>query len=186
MNSKFLKKCLKAGIKTCALVVFSLGLAANTGLVHADKDGGKTNDGGHGEQIMWLNHFDLLSGNIDELTTTFNSTSSGVGGGLTGLVIQSVTVGDVFLAGGGNKVVQMALDLPKETKITGVRVCYENTSNASFITQIRLAQVQNPPSSAMVKLDDGSLCQQHPCQTSYQSEKWTYFAVTARQYRKCS
>jgi hypothetical protein len=46
--------------------------------------------------------------------------------------------------------------LHKDSKITGIRVCYENSANASFITQVRLAQVQDPPSSAVVNLDDGT------------------------------
>lgn len=114
---------------------------------HQDRDGNR--------QVMWLNHFDLLSGDDTVLTTSHNSTSSGVGGGLTGLVIQSSTVGDTD-SFNGNKVVHMALDLPKQTKVTGVRVCYENSSGGSFISQIRLAQVQNPPDSAAVVLDDGT------------------------------
>ncbi len=109
-------------------------------------------------RIMWLNHYDLLPGGSD-VTTSFESTSSGVGGGLTALVIHSTTLGDVFSTG-GNKVVHMAVETPGEeqgtTTITGVRVCYELTSSASFITQIRLAQVQDPPSVALVLLDDAT------------------------------
>ncbi len=148
MKNTFLTKLLKASAKTCMLAVIGLGLAFNSVVVHAD------DRGVHKGQIMWLNHFDLLSGDTSELTTTYKSTSSGVGGGLTGLVIQSSTLGDTFFSG-GNRVVHMALELPKQTKITGVRVCYEYSSNSSsFISQIRLAQVQNPPSSALVMLDD--------------------------------
>lgn len=43
-------------------------------------------------KIMWVNHFDLLPGDPTVLTS-FNAVSSGVGGGLTGLVIQSTTTG---------------------------------------------------------------------------------------------
>lgn len=50
----------------------------------------------------------------------------------------------------------MAFDLPKQTKIKGVRVCYELSNPRSFISQIRLAQVQDPPSTAVVLLDDGT------------------------------
>jgi hypothetical protein len=107
-----------------------------------------------GPQIAWVNHFALLPGGA-EVTTTFNSTSSGIGGGLTGLVIHSSTTGETF-ADGGNKVVHMALDLPKNTIITGVRVCYELTDPDTHISQIRLAQVQDPPASALVLLDDGT------------------------------
>lgn len=107
-----------------------------------------------GPHVQWINHFDLLPGGA-EVTTTYVSTSSGVGGGLTGLVIHSSTLGDTF-ADGGNKVVHMALELPKNTIVTGVRLCYELSSDASFVSQIRLAQVQDPPASAVVVLDDAS------------------------------
>jgi hypothetical protein len=103
---------------------------------------------------MWINHFDLLPGDSSVLTS-FNAVSSGVGGGLTGLVIQSTTVGDTG-AGGGNKVVHMGLEVPPGYSIKGVRVCYELSNKRSFITQIRLAQVNDPPSSATVMLDDGT------------------------------
>lgn len=104
--------------------------------------------------IMWVNHFDLLPGD-PSVTTTFNAVSSGVGGGLTGLVIQSSTTGE-NAQGGGNKVVHMGLQVPPGYLIRGVRVCYELSNKRSFISQIRLAQVQTPPQSAIVKLDDGT------------------------------
>lgn len=102
--------------------------------------------------VMWINHFDLLPGD-PSVTTTFNAISSGVGGGLTGLVIHSSTTGE-NAQNGGNKVVHMGLEVPPGYLIKGVRVCYELSSKKSFISQIRLAQVQNPPSSAVVRLDD--------------------------------
>jgi hypothetical protein len=106
-------------------------------------------------KIQWVNHFDLLPGG-SEVTTTFNSTTSGIGGGLTGLVIHSSTTGDTFTTG-GNKVVHMALELAEDTRIKGVRVCFEATNPAgTYIDQIRLAQIQDPPATALVKLDDGT------------------------------
>lgn len=104
--------------------------------------------------IMWINHFDLLPGD-SSVTTSFNAVSSGVGGGLTGLVIQSSTTGETG-SSGGNKVVHMGLQVPPGYIIKGVRVCYELSNKRSFISQIRLAQVQTPPSSAIVRLDDGT------------------------------
>jgi hypothetical protein len=104
--------------------------------------------------IMWINHFDLLPGD-SSVTTSFNAVSSGVGGGLTGLVIQSSTTGETG-PGGGNKVVHMGLQVPPGYSIRGVRVCYELSNKRSFISQIRLAQVQTPPQSAIVKLDDAT------------------------------
>ncbi|MGR8951371.1 MAG: hypothetical protein ACU83V_03015 [Gammaproteobacteria bacterium] len=149
MYNNVLKKRLKSAIKACTFAVFGLGIALNIPTVHSAS---KKDFPG---QIKWVNHFDLLPGD-DDLITSHKSTSSGVGGGLTGLVITSTTPGENF-AGGGNKVVHMALELPKQTKINGVRVCYEySTNSSSVISQIRLAQVQNPPSSAVVMLDDGT------------------------------
>ena len=106
------------------------------------------------KMIMWVNHFDLLPGD-SSVTTSFNAVSSGVGGGLTGLVIQSSTTGE-NAQGGGNKVVHMGLQVPPGYSIRGVRVCYELSNKRSFISQIRLAQVQTPPQTASVLLDDAT------------------------------
>lgn len=103
---------------------------------------------------MWVNHFDLLPGDAS-VTTSFNAVSSGVGGGLTGLVIRSSTTGEIA-QNGGNKVVHMGLQVPPGYLIGGVRVCYELSNTRSFISQIRLAQVQTPPQTAVVKLDDAT------------------------------
>ena len=67
----------------------------------------------------------------------------------------STTTGDTA-AGGGNKVVEKGLQVPPGFLITGVRVCYELSNPRSFIDQIRLAQVQDPPSTAVVLLDDAT------------------------------
>lgn len=105
-------------------------------------------------QVLWIDHFDLSPGD-PTVSTSSNAVSSGVGGGLTGLVIRSTTTGSVA-KNGGNKVVQTAVEVPLGFTVIGVRVCYELTSSRSFITQIRLSQVQNPPSSAAVHLDDAT------------------------------
>jgi hypothetical protein len=106
------------------------------------------------KEVLWINHLALLAGD-SSVKTSFNAVSSGVGGGLSGLIIQSTTVGDTA-SGGGNKVVEAGLQVPPGYLVSGVRVCYELSNARSFITQIRLAQLQNPPSSAVVKLDDGT------------------------------
>jgi len=112
-----------------------------------------TNSGGVAAGgVMWIDHFSLLPGD-SSVQTSFNAVSSGVGAGLTGLVIQSTTTGQ-DAPGGGDKVVQTAVEVPPGLNITGVRVCYELTSSNSFISAIQLAQVQNPPSQAQINLDD--------------------------------
>ena len=102
--------------------------------------------------VMWIDHLALLPGD-PSVKTSFNAVNSGVGGGLSGLIIQSTTTGDQA-QGGGNKVVETAVEVPPGFQITGVRICFENSNPRSFIEQVRLAQVQNPPSTAVVKLDD--------------------------------
>jgi len=102
--------------------------------------------------VMWIDHLALLPGD-PSVKTSFNAVNSGVGGGLSGLIIQSTTTGDQA-QGGGNKVVETAVEVPPGFQITGLRICFENSNPRSFIEQVRLAQVQNPPSTAQVKLDD--------------------------------
>jgi hypothetical protein len=103
-------------------------------------------------QTMWIDHLVFLPGD-PSVQTSFNAVNSGVGGGLSGLIITSSTLGDEA-AGGGNKVVETALEVPPGFDIVSVRICYENSNPRSFITQTRLAQVQDPPSTALVLLDD--------------------------------
>jgi hypothetical protein len=104
--------------------------------------------------VEWLNHFSLLPGD-SSVTVTYNAVSSGVGSGLTGLVVHSSTTGDTA-TGGGNKVVEIAGGPMPGYHVTGVRLCYENSSTNTFIDDIRLAQVQNPPSQAIVAIDDST------------------------------
>ena len=104
--------------------------------------------------VMWVNPLDLLPGDAS-VTTTFDAVSSGVGGGLAALVVHSSTSGENG-SSGGNKVVWMGLEVPPGWRITGVRVCYELTNKRSFISQIRLDQLQDPPKTAIVLLDDGT------------------------------
>ena len=103
-------------------------------------------------ETMWIDHLVFLPGD-PSVQTSFNAVTSGVGGGLSGLIITSSTLGDEA-EGGGNKVVETALEVPPGFDIVSVRICYENSNPRSFITQTRLAQVQNPPSTALVILDD--------------------------------
>ena len=114
---------------------------------------------GHGHDhargtVMWVNPLDLLPGDAS-VTTTFDAVSSGVGGGLAGLVVHSSTTGEDAQSG-GNKVVWMGLEIPPGWHITGVRVCYELSHRRSYISQIRLDQLQDPPATAIVLLDDGT------------------------------
>ena len=101
------------------LACMAVGLAAPRAAL-ADGSQGKGESHRH-LGIQWVNHFDLLSGDPTVTTTSSLSTSSGVGGDLTALVITSSTTGDTD-SFNGNKVVQMALELPQKTRIMGVRL----------------------------------------------------------------
>jgi hypothetical protein len=103
-------------------------------------------------EVMWIDHFSLLPGD-PSVMTSFNAVNSGVGGGLTALVVHSSTTGEIA-QGGGNKVVHTALEVPPHYDVVGVRICYELTSKRSYISQVTIAQVQNPPGTANVLLDD--------------------------------
>jgi hypothetical protein len=107
--------------------------------------------------VLWIDHLDLVPGDVD-VQTSFNSTTSGLGSGLSGLMIKSTTTGDVSTSG-GNKVVEKGVEVPPGFSISGVRICYELSAagaSGSFIDQIRLAQLQDPPSTALVLLDDAT------------------------------
>jgi hypothetical protein len=64
--------------------------------------------------VMWVDHLSLLAGD-PSVQISFNAVSSGVGGGLSGLVIQSTTTGDTG-ASGGNKVAWTALEVPLDSR----------------------------------------------------------------------
>jgi hypothetical protein len=104
--------------------------------------------------LMWINPLDLLPGD-PSVHTSFNAVNSGVGSGLSGLIVTSSTTGDIA-SGGGNKVIETGVDVPPGYQVTGVRVCYQVSAATTFLDQIRLAQVQNPPSSATIMLDDAT------------------------------
>jgi hypothetical protein len=143
-----------------------LAICSITGLVFAqgnsgnhDHDGNKSDDEQEGKghpqtSIMWINHLDLLPGD-PSVIISFNAVNSGVGSGLSGLIIMSTTTGN-SASGGGGKVVEKGLQVPPGFLITGARVCYESSNARSFIDLIRLAQVQDPPSSELVRLDDST------------------------------
>lgn len=107
-------------------------------------------------QIQWVNYMDLVPGDPSD-TTAITLQHPSFGTNTLGLVITSSSTGDTD-SNNENKVVTMALELPKQVKVTGVRVCYENSNpgpSGTFIEQTRLAQLNNTDgSTASVRLDD--------------------------------
>ena len=98
------------------------------------------------KSLMWINHLGFLPGD-PSVQVSFNAIQD------LGLTITSTSLGDTA-PGGGNKGIETAVQVPPDYIIKGVRVCYNYVGQGSFITQIRLAQTQNPPTFAYVRLDD--------------------------------
>jgi hypothetical protein len=123
MKNNFVRKCLKISAKACLLAVLGLGVA---GLVYADDKGGD-HKGGRNGNTVWLNHFGLVS-DAPGITSVDLGTpgTPAIPGGL------AVT---------GAATVQMVLDLPKESKVSGVSICYTAT-NPGSISTVSLSQVQ--------------------------------------------
>lgn len=104
------------------------------------------------QPVLWLNHLDFLEG---DSTVFVDFQSVDCLGGLSGLAITSSTLGEIGPSG-ENKVVEKGIPVPPDFMINGVRVCYENSSSLSFISQIRLCQLGSPPGFCLVQLDDGT------------------------------
>ncbi len=132
-----------------SLLIFSLIMCA---MVSCATMGKTADNSKQAEALMWVNHLDLLPGD-PSVKTSFTYVQSL--GSLNGLDITSTTIGDIGTPA-GNKVVAMGLQVPPGYSITGVRVCYQLSSSTSYVTQIRLAQLQDPPDTATVMLDDGT------------------------------
>ncbi|HYL67494.1 MAG TPA: hypothetical protein VEU72_10150 [Nitrosopumilaceae archaeon] len=113
---------------------------------------------------MWINHLGFLQGD-PSVHLSFNENNSKVGSNMSGLVIESNTIGNVA-SDGGDKVITTGLQVPPHYSITNVIVCYADSNNTrSFIDQIRLDQ-QSPSSTALVLNDTHMTNTRHDCMTS--------------------
>jgi len=90
------------------------------------------------ETVQWINHLEFLPGD-SEIMTAFNA-------GLGGLEVTATATGENFI--------EQGVQVSTGYLVTGVRVCYALDSATSFINQISLAQLQDPPGSSLVLLDD--------------------------------
>jgi uncharacterized coiled-coil protein SlyX len=90
------------------------------------------------ETVQWINHLDFLAGD-SEITTVYNSA-------LGGLEVTAESTGEHSIVQG--------LQASPGFLVTGVRVCYELNSAGSFIDEIGIAQLQDPPDTSTVLLAD--------------------------------
>jgi hypothetical protein len=91
---------------------------------------------------MWINHLDFIPG--DPTVSTSFALNPNVG---TGLLIGSTATGI-------DQSVEKSLQVSPGFLISGVRVCYELSSSSSFISNISLARLQNPPTGLSLLLND--------------------------------
>ena len=146
-SMEFLSKIFKVN----SVVVLSLILGMAELSMAANEDIENPTDqvqarGYENDVLQWINHLDFLPGH-SVVKTSFTAVYPGT------LVVRSTTTGDV-VPGGGNKVVEMSLQVPPRHLLKGVRICYKSSNRRTYISQTRLAQLQNPPTSWLVKLDD--------------------------------
>src|SRR5262249_47193814 len=111
-KQRLFKLLVSLTIYSIAAVVFAQGQEGQEGQEKDDHQ-----ERSHRTRTMWINHMDLVPGDPSVLTS-FNAVNSGVGGGLSGLIIMSSTTGDTA-TGGGNKVVEKGLQVPPGYLITG-------------------------------------------------------------------
>jgi len=90
----------------------------------------------------WINPLDFVPS--DPTITTSLDFNPGVG---TGLLIGSTATGE-------SKGVEKGIQVPPGFLISGVRVCYELSNAASYISSISLSQLQNPPIASTLLLND--------------------------------
>ncbi len=113
---------------------------------------GKVGSGNPQSPTMWINYLGFLSGDSGT-TVSYNAVNSGVGGGLAGLIVQSSTLGDTA-TGGGDKFISTGLQVPPGYNVTSATVCYDSSNGTrTYVDQLRISQLQSPPSTALVLLD---------------------------------
>jgi hypothetical protein len=96
--------------------------------------------------VMWVDHLAFQAG-TPSVQVSFDAVDSGVGSGTSGLIVEAGT-------GPGPRVVEQGLLVPSGLLVDGVRVCYELSDRRSYISQVRLEQLEDPPDRTRTKLVD--------------------------------
>jgi hypothetical protein len=94
-------------------------------------------------ELLWINHLDFFVDAASGLSASFVANPLG---GWSGLVIRAArAVADQIIVAG--------LQVPPRYNVTKVRICYELSSAASFITHIKITQLTSPSSGIEVLTD---------------------------------
>jgi hypothetical protein len=99
------------------------------------------------EELVWINHLRLTP-----VGTGLMATYDAVGTGLSGLVISPRTAGPLLK--GQGYLLETALEVPPGYFLRGVRIGMESSSRDCYLNLIRLAQVNDPPDSAVLLGED--------------------------------
>ena len=94
-------------------------------------------------ELLWINHHSFLVDATSGLSASFVANPLG---GWSGLVVRAVrAVADQIMVAG--------LQVPPRYNVTKVRICYELSSAASFITHIKITQLTSPSNGVEVLTD---------------------------------
>ena len=102
------------------------------------------------ESLLWVDPLGLKPGSPN-VEASLDPLEAGGGLGASGVVIKA-------LEGEGPRRVEMGLSVPPGLLVKGVRLCYEVSSEAFSIDEVRILQLQDPPTSdALVFQDETDL-----------------------------
>jgi hypothetical protein len=90
------------------------------------------------ETVQWINHLEFLPG-VSYVATSYTPINGG-------LKVTASETGENFIVQG--------LPVAPGFLVTGIRVCYELTDPESFISQIAITQLEDPPVSRVLVLND--------------------------------
>lgn len=99
------------------------------------------------EELVWINHLRLTP-----VGTGLMVSYDAVGTGLSGLVVSPRTAAPLLK--GQGYLLETALEVPPGFFLRGVRVGVEASNQECFLGLIRLAQVNDPPDSAVLLGED--------------------------------
>jgi hypothetical protein len=99
------------------------------------------------EEVMWINHFALAPARTGLMVA-----HDAVGTGLSGLVVSPRTAAPRVT--GDGYVLETGLEVPPGFFLRGIRIGLEASSAECCLSLIRLSQVNDPPTSAILLCED--------------------------------
>jgi hypothetical protein len=98
------------------------------------------------ESLLWVDPLALTPG-TPNVEISLDPLAGGEDFGASGLIVKAVE-------GEGSRRIEVGLSVPPGMLVKGARVCYEVTNASTFIDEIRILQLQDPPSTDMLLFQD--------------------------------